>query len=381
MKKKLFTAAMCVAMSLALCACNTTDPVDGKNPTGIPTDVTNQPTATPGPTATPTQMQEAYDALPITDYEEYVESTVLPEGYIGLEVEKITDADVDAYVQEVLENNKERELKDGPLELGDIAIIDYTGYMDGETFEDGSDMGAELELGSGSFIPGFEEGLVGAKKGDTVTLNLSFPVDYHAVELAGKEVVFEVKINSSAAQVLPEFTDEFVTEITGGEYTTAEDFRDYAQGFLTEERKYTGIMDYLVENAEFGKLNEDYISAAFELEKQYYALMYGFYSVEEFEEAFGADTSEVLWAMVEKQIRRYEQDRIVLYCVAKAENIELTDEEYNEAVTEYAASNNMTLEALYEVQDEATLRQSMLMEKALEHLLNNIVEVEKGAEE
>ena len=381
MKKKMLTAALCVAMSLALCACNTNDPAGAKEPTGVPTDVTNQPTATAGPTATPTEMEEAYNSLPVTNYDDYVESTVLPEGYIGLEVVKITEADVDAYVQEVLENNKERELKDGPLELGDIAIIDYAGYMDGVAFDGGSDMGVELELGSGSFIPGFEEGLVGAKKGDSVTLNLSFPVDYHAVELAGKAVVFEVKINSSAAQVLPEFTDEFVTKITSGAYTTVDDFRAYAKGFLTEERKYNGIMDYLVENAEYGKLNEDYISAAFELEKQYYALMYGFYSVEEFEAAFGEDTSEVLWTMVEKQIRRYEQDRIVLYCVAKAENIELTDEEYNEAVTEYAASNNMTLEALYEVQDEATLRQSMLMEKALEHLLNNIVEVEKGAEE
>ena len=221
---------------------------------------------------------------------------------------------------------------------------------------------------------------VGAKKGDNVTLNLKFPVDYWNVEMAGKEVVFEVTIHSSAAQVLPEFTDEFVTTLTSGTYTTTEDFRMYAKGFLTEERKYNGIMDYLVENAEFGELNEDYITAAFDLETQYYALMYGFSSVEEFESVFGAEASEVLWVMVEQQIRRYEQDRIVLYCVAKAENLELSEEEYNEAVTEYAESNGMTLEELYEVQDEATLRQSMLMEKALEHLLVNIVEVEKEAE-
>lgn len=380
MRKKMLTAIVCVAMSMALCACNTTDPVVSEKPTGTVTNAITLPTATAGPTATPTEVEEAYASLPITNYDDYVASTVLPEGYIGFEVEKITDHDVDVYIQEVLENNKERVLKDGPLELGDIAIIDYTGYLDGVAFEDGTDAGKELELGSGEFIEGFEEGLVGAKKGDTVSLNLKFPEEYHSAEMAGKDVVFEVKIHSSAAQVVPEFTDEFVTKVTSGEYTTTEDFRMYAKGFLTEERKYTGIMDYLVENAEFGKLNEDYISAAFDLEKQYYAMMYGFTSVEEFESVFGSDASKVLWTMVEKQIRRYEQDRIVLYCVAKAENLELSEDEYTEAVTEYAASNNMTLEQLYEVQDEATLRQSMLMEKALEHVLVNIVEVEKGEE-
>jgi len=376
----MFAAVVCVAMSMALCACNTTNPAGGKNPTQAPADVTLPATSTPGPTATPTEIEESYAELPITNYDDYAATTVLPEGYIGFEVDKITEKDVDIYVQEVLENNKDRVLKDGPLEMGDIAIIDYVGYLDGVAFEGGTDVSKELELGSGEFMEGFEEGLVGAKKGDTVSLNLKFPEDYWSEEMAGKEVVFEVKIHSSAALVLPEFTNEFVTEITSGEYTTVEEFRMYAKGFLAEERKYNSIMDYLVENAEFGKLNEDYISAAFDLEKQYYALMYGFNSVEEFETVFGEEASEVLWTMVEKQIRRYEQDRIVLYCVAKAENIELSETEYNEAVAEYAASNSMTLEELYEIQDEATLRQSMLMEKALEHLLMNIVEVEKGEE-
>ncbi len=377
MKKKMFTAAICVAMSLALCACNKTDPAGSGNPTS---GVTKQPTATAAPTATPNAVDEAYAALPFSNYDDYVASTVLPEGYVGFEVEKVTDADVDAYVQEVRENNKVRELKDGPLELGDIAIIDYVGYLDGVAFEGGTDRGAELELGSHSFIEGFEEGLVGAKKGETVSLNLTFPVDYHNLDMAGKAVVFEVKINSAAAQVLPEFTDEFVNTLTSGEYTTVEDFRLYAKGFLTEERKYTGVMDYLVENATFGKLNEEYISAAYDLEKQYYAMMYGFGSVEEFESVFGEEASEVLWTMVDKQIRRYEQDRVALYCVAKAENLTLTEEEYQTAVAEYAESNGMTVEELYKVQDEATLRQSMLMEIALEYLLENIVEVEKGEE-
>ena len=376
MRKKVLFAAFCVAMSVALCACNKTDSVDSKNPTGSPVTGTPQPTA--AATSTPSAMEQAYSSLPVSDYEDYVASTVLPEGYMGLKVDKITDADVDVYVQEVLENNKERQLKDGAIEKGDIAIIDYTGYLDGVPFEGGSAIGHEMEVGFSGFIDGFDDGLIGAKKGESRTLNLTFPVDYYSVDLAGKAVVFEVRINSVAAQVLPEFTDEFVTELTSGEYTTTADFRAYAKGFLTEERKYAAVMDYLVDNATFGKLNEEYIQAAFELEKQYYAYMYGFMNVEEFEELFGAESSEVLWAMVEKQVRRYEQDRVVLYCVAKAENLSLEEEAFAEGVAEYAESNGMTVEELYQVQDEASLRQSMLMEIALEHLLNNVVEVEKG---
>lgn len=381
MKKKMFTAAACVAMCVALCACNQADPADSKHPTGSPSDATPQATVTAGPTATPSALEEMYAALPITDYEDYVASTVLPEGYIGLKVDKITDADVDVYVQEVLENNKERVLKDGAIEEGDIAIIDYAGYLDGVAFEGGTAYSQEIEVGSSGFIDGFDDGLIGVKKGENVSLHLTFPLDYREVALAGKDVVFEVTVHSIAAQVLPEFTDAFVTALTSGKYTNVEDFRSYAKGFLTEERKYTTVMDYLVENATFAELNEEYISAAFALEKEYYAMMYGLSSVEEFESVFGEESSEILWQMVEQQIRRYEQDRIVLYCVAKAENLSLSEDEYAAAVEEYAASNNMTVEELYEVQDEATLRQSMLMEKALEHLLVNVVEVEKGAEE
>jgi len=101
MRKKMLTAIVCVAMSMALCACNTTDPVVSEKPTGTVTNAITLPTATAGPTATPTEVEEAYASLPITNYDDYVASTVLPEGYIGFEVEKITDHDVDVYIQNV----------------------------------------------------------------------------------------------------------------------------------------------------------------------------------------------------------------------------------------------------------------------------------------
>ena len=153
---------------------------------------------------------------------------------------------------------------------------------------------------------------------------------------------------------------------------------------MQEERRYNGIMDYLVGNSEFNKFNDEYIDKAFELEKMYYALMSGAPSVAELEASwvtiYGPAYPEAMWAYVREQIYRYEQDRVVLYCVAKAENLELTEDEFIQRVTEYAESMEMTYADVMAAEDENTLRQSMLMELAMEYLLENIVVVEKGAE-
>ena len=377
MKKKLLTIALCTAMGMLLCACGKTNPTGTENVTGTPTGTAD---LTPQPTATLSPLEEAYLALPVTDYEEYVESTVLPEGYLGLEVDEITESDVDAYIQTVLEENKERVVKETALEMGDIAIIDYIGYIEGVMQDGASDYSQEIELGNSGYIDGFDEGLVGAKKGDTVVLNLKYPDNYFEKEKAGKDVTFEVKILSSAAQVLPEFTDELVTEVTSGSYTTVADFRLFAKGFLQEEARYTEVMDYLVENTTFGKMNEDYIAASLAFEKEYYAVMYGCESVAEFEEVFGAEESVIMWSMAEKRIRRYEQDRIVLYCVAKAENLELSEDEFIKRVTDYAESQGMTYAEIMVAEDEKALRQSMMMELAMEHLLDNVDVADKEAE-
>lgn len=379
MKRKLLAVAVCAAMGMAVCACGKeTKKTDG-NASAITTTTAPAETTTP-PEVTKSPLELAAEGLLVTDYELYVDSTVLPEGYKGVEVQVITEADVDAYIEEVRNANKERVLKDAsqPIEETDIAIIDYVGYLDGVAFEGGTAYSHEMEIGNSGFIEGFDEGLIGAKKGDKVSLPLTFPEDYWNEEMAGKDVVFEVTIHSVAAQVAPEFTDEWVSAMTGGQYTTTEDFRLFSKGFLTEEKKYNAVVDNLVDNATFEKMDEKYITDSLEFEKLYYAYMYGFASVEEFEEVFGEEASAILWASREKQIRRLEQERMALYCVAKAEGLTLTESEFTERATEYAESLGITLEALLADQDVKTLRQSMLMESALELLLNSVVE--KGAE-
>ncbi|MGN1083916.1 MAG: trigger factor, partial [Lachnospiraceae bacterium] len=322
MRKKILATLVCAAMGLAMCACSRTTPTDSEIPTpqGVTPDatVTTSPTETGGDTA---------EEVPITNYEDCVAVTKLAKDYIGIPVEKVTDAELEAYILEVLEENMLLEEKDGTVENGDVANIDFTGYLDNEPFEGGSDVGFDLEIGSGQFIEGFEEGLVGAKKGETRSLELTFPEDYrNNPDMAGKAVVFEVKVNAICRYVLPELTDEFIKELTSEEYTTVQAFKEYSLGLLTEEKEYLAVMDYLVENTEFAELNEAYIQASLDSMKSYYELYAQMFGVdlETFFLYSGIPDSKAFWTEMESQMRRAEQERIVLYCVAKAEGITLT---------------------------------------------------------
>lgn len=141
--------------------------------------------------------------------------------YEGLEVEKEKFVFNDSKVQEVLENIRtsratfEDVLEIRPAQLGDVAIVDFEGFVDGKPLENGTGTDHNLELGAKQFIEGFEEGVVGMKVGDTKTLNLNFPTPYHATELAGKAVEFKVKLTGLKKKVLPELNDEFLSKMGG----------------------------------------------------------------------------------------------------------------------------------------------------------------------
>ncbi|WP_088007266.1 trigger factor [Indiicoccus explosivorum] len=148
--------------------------------------------------------------------------TVKPEvtlgEYKGLEVTKqetdVSDEDIEEQLKERQEQLAELELKeDEPIEEGDTAVIDFRGFVDGEAFEGGEGEEYSLEIGSGTFIPGFEEQLIGAKSGEEKEVEVTFPEEYHAAELAGKKATFEVKIKEVKSKVLPDLNDEFAKEI------------------------------------------------------------------------------------------------------------------------------------------------------------------------
>ena len=139
--------------------------------------------------------------------------------YAGIEVEAVlapvTDEEVDGEIETVRRRNaRETEVTDRAAAMGDIAVIDYEGFVDGVAFDGGKDNGHKLTLGSGQFIPGFEEGVVGHNAGEEFDVNVTFPTEYHAAELAGKEAVFKVKLNSIIFEELPELDDDFAVEVS-----------------------------------------------------------------------------------------------------------------------------------------------------------------------
>ena len=139
--------------------------------------------------------------------------------YAGIEVEAVlapvTDEEIDGEIETVRRRNaRETEVTDRAAAMGDIAVIDYEGFVDGVAFDGGKDSGHKLTLGSGQFIPGFEEGVVGHNAGEEFDVNVTFPTEYHAAELAGKEAVFKVKLNSIIFEELPALDDDFAVEVS-----------------------------------------------------------------------------------------------------------------------------------------------------------------------
>ena len=139
--------------------------------------------------------------------------------YNGIEVEAVlapvTDEEIDREIETVRRRNaRETEVTDRAAAMGDIAVIDYEGFVDGVAFDGGKDQGHRLTLGSGQFIPGFEEGVVGHNAGEEFDVNVTFPTEYHAAELAGKVAVFKVKLNSIVFEELPELDDDFAVEVS-----------------------------------------------------------------------------------------------------------------------------------------------------------------------
>ncbi|WP_436938396.1 trigger factor [Staphylococcus xylosus] len=170
-----------------------------------------------------------------------VEPEVQLGDYKGLEIEKqnveLTDEELQESIDHQLGHLAEMVVKeDGAIENGDTVNIDFDGYVDGEQFEGGQAEGYDLEIGSGSFIPGFEEQLVGVKTGEEKDVNVTFPEEYHAEELAGKEATFKTKVNEIKFKDVPELTDEIANELDA-EANTVDEFKENLRKRLTEQKE------------------------------------------------------------------------------------------------------------------------------------------------
>ena len=326
------------------------------------------------------------DNLSSIDLEKYV--TSLGE-YKGLELSaaktEVTDEYIESYIDYMLMNYPELvEVTDRAVALGDVVNIDYVGKKDGVAFEGGTAQGYELAIGSGTFIEGFEDGLVGANKGDVVDLNLTFPEEYHSEELAGADVVFTVTVNSINEQKTPELTDEFVKQF---ECETVDEFResvkisleDSANATYTNELQ-TQVIDILTANCEFSdELPEElynYYKGQITANFENYATQYGV-DLETFVTSYYGTTMDEFNAQIEDGAASSTRQAMAYALIAQKEGIEVTDEELNTKIEEnYANFGYESVDAYKEAENEEDYRDYLLTGKVLNFLVENAVVTE-----
>ena len=277
------------------------------------------------------------------------EVTVYPEvelgAYKGLNVEKktyeVTEEEVAAKLKEMQEKNARVEVKEGAIENGNIAVIDFKGFIDGVAFEGGEGHDYSLEIGSGSFIDNFEEQLVGAKAGDKVEVNVTFPENYGKEELNGKPAKFEVEVKEVKAKELPVLDDEFAKEVS--EFETLEALKEDTTKKLEEantaraEREYEeAILRAVVENA---KMDIPAVMVEQEIDRMVQnlaqRLQYQGLTLEQYFQFTGTDAEKMREYMKENAETKVKTE-LVLEALQKAEKMEVLDEELKEKASDDA---------------------------------------------
>lgn len=276
--------------------------------------------------------------------------------YKGIEVAKtrvtVKKDEIDEELKKVQEQNaREITIEDRAVKDGDILTIDYSGFVDGVKFEGGTAEDQTLVIGSGAFIPGFEDQLIGKELNEETAINVTFPEEYHAPDLAGKEAVFEVKIKAIKEKELPELDDEFASEVS--EFETLEDYKADIKEKIREEKKAQAkterenkIVDTAVENASMD-IPEAMIEEQVQQMTEEFAqrLSYQGLNLEQYFQFTGMDAQKFADDMKPQAVKRIET-RLVLEAIVKAENIEASEDDFKEELDKMAAMYQMEAEQL-----------------------------------
>lgn len=323
--------------------------------------------------------------------------TVKPEvklgQYKGLEVEEqdvsVTDEDVEAEINRLRENQAELVvIEDGEAQEGDIVVIDFEGTIDGEPFEDGKSENYSLELGSGTFIPGFEEQLIGEKPGAEKEVKITFPEDYHAEKLAGKEAVFKVKIHDVKRKELPALDDEFAKDVDD-EVETLDELKAKIRTRLEENKKRQAeqikreiVIEKATENAEMDLPdvmieNEiDRMIQEFDQRLQMQGMNLSMYY------QFSGQDEQALREQMKKDAEKRVRSTLTLEAISKAENIEATDEDVEEEFKKMAELYSMEVERIKKMFDYPggidSVKRDVTMRKTIEFLVKESKEVPKS---
>ena len=298
--------------------------------------------------------------------------------YKGVEVPKseieVTDEEVDAEVKKEQEKNSRTiNVEDRAAQLNDIVTIDFEGSVDGVPFDGGQATEYPLTLGSNTFIPGFEDQLVGAKVGDDVDVKVTFPEEYQAKELAGKEAIFKCAVKKIEAKELPELDDDFAKDVS--EFDTLAEYKEHVKTNLVEKKeneakhaKEDAAVDKIIENAQMD------IPEAM-LETQCRQMLDDFsrrmqsqgLSMDQYFQFTGMTAEKMMEDMKPQALKRI-QTRLVLEKVAEVENIQPTEEEVNEEISKMAEAYKMEVDKLKELLGERELEQmkkDMAVQKAV----------------
>ncbi len=307
--------------------------------------------------------------------------------YMGVTVTKIdttvTDEEVDAEVEKQRENNARSITIEGrPVEDGDTAVIDFEGFVDGEAFEGGKGENYALTIGSHTFIDTFEEQLIGKNAGDEVDVNVTFPEEYQADDLAGKPALFKVKINEIKGKELPELDDEFAQDIS--EFDTLAEYKEDLKKKLQQQKEDAAKRDK--EDEAIRKIIDKSKMELPEpmIEMQVQNIINDFatriaqqgLSMEQYMQFSGASIDSLKEQVRPEAIERI-QSSLVLEAIAKAENIEVSDEEVDKELEKLAVAYRTDIESLREYATESekqAIKDDLSLQKAADLIMENVKE-------
>ncbi len=317
----------------------------------------------------------------------YTKPEVKIEGYIGMEATKASVAVTDEEVEHELSHIRERnsrtiDIEDRAAQNGDVANIDFDGYVDGVAFDGGKSEGYDLTLGSGQFIPGFEEQIIGKKIGEEFDVNVSFPEDYHATELAGKASVFKCKLNALKVVELPTLDDEFAKDVS--EFDTLDEYKADIKAKITERKEKSA--DSALEETLLGmlveKLEADIPAPMIEMEAENLVRDY-----DNRLRSQGMDLNtyfkytgqtleqlrESMMPMAEKQVK----SRLALEAIVAAENITATDDEIETEYADIAKAYGLEADKVKEFVDREGVARDVTVRKAMDLIKDKAVVTEE----
>ena len=307
--------------------------------------------------------------------------------YKGLKVDKVstrvTQKEVDAKIQEEAEKNARTvTVTDRGVQDGDEIILDFEGFVDGESFEGGKGENYPLTIGSGSFIPGFEDQLIGAEAEKELEVKVTFPEDYHAEDLKGKDAVFKCTVHEIKAKELPEIDDEFAAEVS--EFDTLDEYKADVKAKIKEEKASEGrrkqedqAVEQAVKNASYEIPDAMIDTQASQMADEFaQRIQSQGLTMEQYFQFTGMTAEKMMEELRPQALKRIET-RLVLEAIVKAENIEISDEKLDEELQKMADTYKMELDKIKEFMGEnekKQMKEDMAVQEAITFLVENATE-------